>query len=196
MLGNGKLKNFILDFQNFLSAPNVVISTGLRPKYPNIPGAELGITSDDLFTLASVPGKTLIVGGGYVALECAGFLSAFNQNVEVLVRSIPLKGFDRDCVHFVMEHLKTTGVKVKEHVEVERVEAVGSKKKVTFTGNGGVEEYDTVIWAAGRVPNLKSLNLDNAGVRTDKRSGKILADEFDRASCNGVYAVGDIVQVR
>ena len=70
--------------------------SGGRPRYPDIPGArEYGITSDDLFSLQTPPGKTLVVGASYVALECAGFLAAVGFDVTCMVRSILLRGFDQ-----------------------------------------------------------------------------------------------------
>ena len=78
-----------------VTADKIVISCGGRPSYPDIPGAkELGITSDDLFSLQQAPGKTLVVGASYVALECAGFLTALGYDTTVMVRSILLRGFD------------------------------------------------------------------------------------------------------
>ena len=78
-----------------VTAQNIVIATGGSPSYPGIPGdKEYGITSDDLFMLKKAPGKTLVVGASYVALECAGFLTAFGYNTTVMVRSIFLRGFD------------------------------------------------------------------------------------------------------
>uniref|UniRef100_A0A8R1HZP8 Thioredoxin-disulfide reductase n=1 Tax=Caenorhabditis japonica TaxID=281687 RepID=A0A8R1HZP8_CAEJA len=182
--------------ETVLTASKIVISTGLRPRYPECVGRELGITSDDLFSLPKAPGKTLIVGAGYVALECAGLLAGIKQEVEVLIRSRPLKEFDQDCVKLVMEHLKSTGVKVREGSEVAKVEAVGEKKRVTFTGSGHVEEYDTVIWATGRSPKMASLKLSAANVKLEEQSGKILADEHDRTSTEGIYAIGDVVKGR
>ena len=62
----------------------------------NIPGAtEYGITSDDIFSMTTPPGKTLVVGASYVALECAGFLAGLGFDVTVMVRSIFLRGFDQ-----------------------------------------------------------------------------------------------------
>ena len=55
-----------------VTAQQFILATGGRPKYPDIPGAELGISSDDLFSLPHNPGKTLLVGASYIALECAG----------------------------------------------------------------------------------------------------------------------------
>ena len=73
----------------------IAIATGGRPLYPGIPGdKEFGITSDDLFMMKKAPGKTLVVGASYVALECAGFLTAFGYDTTVMVRSIFLRGFD------------------------------------------------------------------------------------------------------
>jgi thioredoxin reductase (NADPH) len=58
-----------------VTAEAFILATGGRPRYPDIPGArEFGITSDDLFSLAKPPGKTLLIGASYIALECAGFL--------------------------------------------------------------------------------------------------------------------------
>ena len=58
-----------------VTADKFILAMGGRPKYPDIPGAkELGITSDDIFSLGHAPGKCLLVGASYIALECAGFL--------------------------------------------------------------------------------------------------------------------------
>lgn len=72
-----------------------MIAVGGRPRFPDIEGAkEYGISSDDLFSLNKNPGKTLVVGASYVALECAGFLTGLGYKTSVMVRSILLRGFD------------------------------------------------------------------------------------------------------
>ena len=64
-----------------VTAEKFILATGGRPKYPDIPGArEFGITSDDIFSLQKSPGKTLLVGASYIALECAGFLKGVVRN--------------------------------------------------------------------------------------------------------------------
>lgn len=84
---------------------NVVCPSGGRPRYPDIPGArEYCITSDDLFSMPTPPGKTLVIGASYVALECAGFLAGIGFDVTCMVRSILLRGFDQvsaGCGSFV-----------------------------------------------------------------------------------------------
>jgi thioredoxin reductase (NADPH) len=78
-----------------VTANKIIIAVGGRPSYPGIPGdREFGITSDDLFSLKKAPGKTLVVGASYVALECAGFLTSLGYDTTVMVRSILLRGFD------------------------------------------------------------------------------------------------------
>ena len=74
-----------------VSARHIVIAVGGRPRVPaSFAGAdELALTSDDLFSQPTPPGKTLVVGGGYVALECAGFLAGLGYDTSVLLRSVP-----------------------------------------------------------------------------------------------------------
>lgn len=89
-----------------VTAEKIVIAVGGRPSYPDIPGArEFGISSDDIFSQQKPPGKTLVVGASYVALECAGFLSAFGFDTTVMVRSILLRGFDEDMANMIGTHM-------------------------------------------------------------------------------------------
>ena len=70
-----------------VTADKFILATGGRPVYPDIPGAkEFGMTSDDIFSLQNDPGKTLLVGASYIALENAGFISGMGKNVTVMVR--------------------------------------------------------------------------------------------------------------
>ncbi|XP_008561781.1 PREDICTED: thioredoxin reductase 3, partial [Galeopterus variegatus] len=89
-----------------------VIATGQRPRYLGIEGdKEYCITSDDLFSLPYCPGKTLVVGASYVALECAGFLGGLGLDVTVMVRSILLRGFDQEMAEKVGSYMEQCGVK-------------------------------------------------------------------------------------
>ncbi|WKY01217.1 hypothetical protein Q1695_015318 [Nippostrongylus brasiliensis] len=173
-----------------LHAKNVVVATGLRPRYPKIPGAQYGITSDDLFSLSKPPGKTLVVGASYVALECAGFLAELGFTVDLLIRSKPLKSFDQDCVKLVMENLKNH-VNILYAKEVNELQREMDKTKVKFS-DSSTDVYDTVVWAMGRDPQNDNLNLAGAVVETDRSSGRIVVAEDDRTSAQDVYAIGDI----
>lgn len=69
------------------------------------------VTSDDLFSLPYCPGKTLVVGASYVALECGGFLAGLGLDVTIMVRSILLRGFDQDMANRAGEHMEGHGIK-------------------------------------------------------------------------------------
>ena len=76
-------------------------------------GSGFKFSSDDLFSLPQSPGKTLVVGASYVALECAGFLAGIGLDTTVMVRSIFLRGFDQQCANIVGNYLeKEVGCKM------------------------------------------------------------------------------------
>ena len=83
-----------------------MISTGTRPSYIDIEGSELAITSDDIFYRKTAPGKTLVVGGGYVGAEIAGFLRGMGYEVSMMTRGDYLRPFDHDMANEVLNDLK------------------------------------------------------------------------------------------
>lgn len=81
-----------------INAKNFVIATGTRPNYLKCEGAQLAITSDDIFFKKKAPGKTLVVGGGYVAVEIAGFLNGMGYDTTMTTRGKYLRLFDQDMI--------------------------------------------------------------------------------------------------
>jgi thioredoxin reductase (NADPH) len=122
-----------------VTADKIVIAVGGRPNYPEIPGAkEYGITSDDMFALKKTPGKTLVVGASYIALECAGFLTAFGYDTTVMVRSIFLRGFDQDMANKIgkyMEDHHTKFIRNSVPSKMEKPDENG-RIKVTYMQDG------------------------------------------------------------
>ena len=93
-----------------MKANNFLIATGGRPrKHPKIP-ENLSITSDDLFSLEKDPGTTLVIGGGYIGVECAGFLRGLGKEVYLVNRSTFLKSMDQDMAAKIVENLEEEGV--------------------------------------------------------------------------------------
>ena len=111
-----------------------MIATGGRPTYPEFPGAlEHGISSDDIFWMKKKPGKTLIIGASYIALECAGFLRGFGIDVTVMVRSIFLRGFDQQMANKIADYMERHGVKfIKKAVPTNIVKNSQGMKVVTY----------------------------------------------------------------
>jgi glutathione reductase (NADPH) len=75
----------------------ILIAVGGWPFVPDIPGKELGITSNEAFYLKELPKRALIVGGGYIAVEFAAIFSGYGSKVEMVYRGQKwLRGFDDD----------------------------------------------------------------------------------------------------
>ncbi|KAJ7316917.1 hypothetical protein JRQ81_003079 [Phrynocephalus forsythii] len=189
--------------ETFFTAQSFVIATGERPRYLGIPGdKEYCITSDDLFSLPYCPGKTLVVGASYVALECAGFLAGLGLDVTVMVRSILLRGFDQEMAERAGAYMEKHGVKfIRQFVPIEVVkleDGMPGRLKVIAKATGGTEmiegEYNTVLIAIGRDACTKNIGLDKIGVTVNEKNGKIPANDEEQTNVPYVYAVGDILE--
>ncbi len=164
--------------QKTLTADNILIAVGGRPRYPDIPGAkEFCVTSDDIFSLPYHPGKTLCIGASYISLETAGFLAGLGIETTVMVRSILLRGFDQQMSEMLGEHMKEHGVKFLRGwvpTSIRKVEE-GTPPKYIVTAketNGGAEweeDFNTVVLAIGRDPCTPDLKLENAGVKFSEK---------------------------
>lgn len=166
--------------QQTVTAKDIVIATGGRPSYPDIPGdKEFGITSDDLFMMKKTPGKTLVIGASYVALECAGFLAAFGYDTTVLVRSIFLRGFDQQMANRIADHMAnhhTKFIRDATPTKLEKADPEGRIKVTWMSGNVEVsDEFDTVLFAIGRYALTAGINMQNAGLVAEK-NGKFKVD--------------------
>ncbi|KAH8371618.1 hypothetical protein KR093_008276 [Drosophila rubida] len=183
-----------------LTAEHVVVAVGGRPRYPDIPGAtEFGITSDDIFSYEREPGRTLVVGAGYVGLECACFLKGLGYEPTVMVRSIVLRGFDRQMAELLAAMMTERGIRfldttIPTAVERQRNGTLLVRHHNTTTQADGGDVFDTVLWAIGRKGLIDDLNLAAAGVAT--QNDKVVVDHTEATSVPHIYAVGDIVHGR
>lgn len=94
-----------------ITAEKFIIATGGRPTMGNVPGNELCLSSDDLFWRKQNPGKTLVIGAGYIALECAGFLHGIGNDVTVMVRGQFMRKFDQQVAGQVGELMERRGIR-------------------------------------------------------------------------------------
>eukprot|EP00538_Stauroneis_constricta_P011269 CAMPEP_0119545558 /NCGR_PEP_ID=MMETSP1352-20130426/267_1 /TAXON_ID=265584 /ORGANISM="Stauroneis constricta, Strain CCMP1120" /LENGTH=622 /DNA_ID=CAMNT_0007590115 /DNA_START=17 /DNA_END=1885 /DNA_ORIENTATION=+ len=176
-----------------ITASRFLVAVGGRPSPLNCEGGELAVSSDDVFFLDKDPGKTLCVGASYISLECAGFLAGFGKDVTVAVRSILLRGFDRECADRIGTHMEEHGVKFKRGVTPSKLEKVeGDRIKVSFS-DGSSDVYDTVLGAIGRSADTAKLGLDKLGVTMNPKNGKIVCNH-EQSSCPNIYACGDVME--
>ena len=112
-----------------LKAKAFVIATGVRPRhYESLPELKnWAITSDDLFSLRENPGKTLVVGGGYIAVECAGFLRGLGNEVILANRSSFLRVFDNDMANKVVDQLEEEGIHTMPNTIIKSVNKLDDK---------------------------------------------------------------------
>ena len=174
-----------------VSAEHIVIATGGYPQPPAIPGAELGIVSDDAFFLPELPKRIVVQGSGYIAIEFAGIFRGLGAEVDQVFRQpVPLRGFDQDLREAVAEAMETQGIRLHPNTTITEVSASGEARLVTLS-DGSQIETDLVFFAIGRRPNVARLGLDNAGVALDPL-GAVPVDAEMRTSQKHIYAIGDV----
>merc|ERR1719186_2532625 len=183
-----------------VTAGKFILATGGRPRYPEIPGAEFGISSDDIFSLTHSPGKTLLIGASYIALECAGFLAALGCDTTVMVRSILLRGFDQQMAVKIGEYMEDHGINMIKECTPESLEEVSPGTPGTIRvnakykdGTAFTDEFNTVVFAIGRTACTQNIGLDKVGVDVNPKNGKIIHDEGEQTSAKHVYAIGDVL---
>jgi len=174
-----------------VTAEKIVIATGGHPTRLQIPGAELGIVSDDTFYLPDRPNKIAIIGGGYIAVEFAGIFAGLGTETHLIYRQpLPLRGFDEDIRLALAEELAQSGVILHPDTTPDSITENGETKQLALS-DLTVLETGLVFFATGRAPNTKNLGLEAAGIKTGKL-GEILVDETLATSVPHIYAIGDV----
>lgn len=202
-----------------ITARHILVASGGRPVRPEMPNAHLGIVSDDIFHLETLPKSMLIVGGGYIACEFACILNGLGVEVTQYYRGAQiLRGFDEEARGLIAEAMKEKGVDlhlgtniVEMHradspegegmgntAPVEAMQYGGAAQDDAGSGpirvkatNGDVRDFDCVLFATGRAPNTADMGLEEAGV-TLGRGGAIDVDDYSQTGVPSIYAIGDV----
>ncbi len=178
-----------------LTADNIVIATGARPRMIDIPGLpeEMVLTNESLFDLTNVPKHLVIVGAGVIALEMAFAFQKLGTKVTMFaLDKRPLMTAIPEASEAIQAELDKRGItlycgtvaKVCD-VSTHSLILKSGDEEITLTG------VDKVLVAVGRVKNIDSLGLDQAKIKTDARLG-ILVNSFGETNVKGVYAIGDV----
>jgi len=174
-----------------LTADHILIATGGRPSYPDIPGAEHGIDSDGFFELTALPKRVAVVGAGYIAVELAGVLHGLGAETHLFVRKhAPLRSFDPLIVETLVETIMADGPSLHTHATPKAVVKNSDGSLTLELEDGRSETVDCLIWAIGREPANDTFNLETTGVKTNDK-GHIIVDKFQNTNVSGIYAVGD-----
>ena len=170
---------------------HILIATGGHPFVPDIPGAGLGITSNEIFHLREQPQRLLIVGGGYVACEFAALMNGLGTEVVLSYRGAEiLRGFDDDLRDHVEETMRARGVDVRTHCDVVTLEREEGAIRAHLA-SGDTLLVDEVLFATGRKANTAGLGLEAAGVPL-RADGAVIVDDWSQTAVPSIYAVGDV----
>jgi glutathione reductase (NADPH) len=177
---------------SMVSAGTILIAAGARPAVPAIPGAEHGITSNDIFHMEDVPKRAVIAGGGYIANEFAGILHEFSCHVTIVNRGdLILRHYDEQIRDRLLQISLTKGIDFKFNAPFEKVvKKKDGTLRIHLEGQDPIDA-DMLLWAVGRCPNTADLGLEKAGVQLGK-NGAILVDEDNQSSVPSIYAIGDV----
>jgi len=177
-----------------LSARKIVIATGGTPFVPDVEGAELLVTSDQIFSIAALPSHAVIVGGGYIGVEFASILHGFGVEVELVHRGpLFLRGFDEDCRRVVAEELSKRGIALHFERSLRGLRPREDGRLAVTLTDGEERVTDLVMAAVGRRPNTAGLGLADVGVAQSDRGGVVVDDGF-QTSVPGIYAIGDVIE--
>ena len=171
---------------------HIVIATGGKPIVPPVAGAELGITSDGFFTLTEQPKRVAVIGGGYIGVELSGVLRALGSDVSIIAREERImERFDPMMSEILTKEMQQQGIRIHTSFQVSALSKSAEGIVISDANEQSLAGYDTVIWAVGRAPNTRYLNLESTGV-TVERNGVVPVDEYENTNVKGIYAIGDI----
>ncbi|HVL74419.1 MAG TPA: glutathione-disulfide reductase [Noviherbaspirillum sp.] len=176
-----------------VTARHILVATGGRPSVPEITGKALGIVSDDFFHLDDVPKRTVIAGGGYIAVELAAILNGLGSQVTLVHRGARLlRAMDADIGSFLGKEMEKKGIAIKGGTVIASLASDGQGIRRALLDNGETLDAEAVLFATGRVPNTEGLGLENVGVRLSER-GAIKVDANFTTSVPSIHAVGDVI---
>jgi glutathione reductase (NADPH) len=174
-----------------VTARYILVATGAWPLVPEVPGAEHGITSNEVFHLPTLPKRVVIMGGGYIANEFAGIFNEFSCEVTLVLRGDALlRGYDRQIVDRLLQIGMANGLNFRFNAPLNAIEKLADGTLRVHVGAGASLDADVVLFATGRVPNVKGLGLENAGV--ELANGAIKVDQYNKTNIDSIYAVGDV----
>ena len=175
---------------------HAIIATGSRPvEIPSFKFSERVLSSTGALNLEEVPGKLVVIGGGYIGTELGSAYANLGSEVTIIegAKDI-LAGFEKQMTQIVKKGLKKKGVEIVTNASAKGVEETDNGVKVTYEAKGEevTVEADYVLVTVGRLPNTDELGLEQVGVTMSER-GLVEVDKQCRTNVSSIFAIGDIV---
>lgn len=176
-----------------VTAETILVATGSWPMIPDVPGADYGITSNEVFHLDRLPRRVAIIGGGYIANEFAGIFHALGCETTLVNRTgTILRGYDAQIVDRLVEIGTARGIRYRMNAPLEGVEKAADGSFVVRVAGGEPIACDLVLFATGRRPRTENLGLEEVGVERNAK-GAIPVDGQYRTAVPSIYAIGDAI---
>ena len=175
---------------------NVIIATGSRPvEIPTFKFSDRVLNSTGALSLQEVPGKLVVIGGGYIGTELGSAYANLGSQVTIIEGGKDiLAGFEKQMTQIVKKGLKKKGVEIEVNASAKGVEETENGVVVTYEVGGEEKkvEADYVLVTVGRRPNTDEMGLEGVGIEFGER-GLINVDKQCRTNIPNIYAIGDIV---
>ena len=175
-----------------VTAKYILVATGAWPVVPSVPGAEFGITSNEVFYIDDLPKRLVIAGAGYIANEFAGIFHALGSKVTVVNRSDQiLRGYDEQIRDRLFQISTQKGIEFIFNANFEKVEKKEDGSLCVHFKDHEQCDTDLLLYAIGRRPKIDGLGLEEVGVKLNEKHA-IIVDEDNRSSVPSIYAIGDV----
>ena len=184
--------------EQVIYAEHTIIATGSRPRHlPNIEVDEKHIlTSDGIMHLDEFPKSLVVVGAGVIGCEFATMFANFGKTKVYLIdrakRILPFE--DEDISNLISQNMEKRGVVIHRKAALKRMEVKDGMVEYEIENENGESEVlcvEKALLSVGRVPNIKPLKIENAGVSMSKR-GVHIGDVDTQTNVPHIFAVGDV----
>ncbi len=178
--------------QRQLSADKILLATGGQPFMPAVPGAELAVSSDQMFYLEQLPERAVVVGGGYIAVEFAGILNGLGVATTLVYRGPTLlKAFDHELGERLTDELTAAGIDVRLNSDVVAIHGSGQPTAAELA-SGEQLPCGLVLYATGRRAATAGLGLEQTGAVL-RDNGSLVVDERFATAEPSIHAIGDMI---
>lgn len=177
---------------NTMTTEKILVATGGWPVLPDVPGIEHAITSNEAFFLETLPRRSLVVGGGYIAVEFAGIFKGLGVDSHLAYRGpLFLRGFDQDVREAVATELDKKAIQLHFNSDITHISQNPAGDFTATCANGETIDADLVLYATGRAPAVADIGLETVNVAT-RENGAIIIDERFQTSEPSIFALGDV----
>ncbi|MCP9759003.1 pyridine nucleotide-disulfide oxidoreductase [Aquitalea sp. S1-19] len=177
-----------------LNARAIIIATGAAPAIPSIPGLDdcEPLTSETLWSLSTLPGHLLVIGGGAIGCEMSQAFARLGSRVTLLEAGAQLLPRDDiDTANSISAALQADGVNVVCHAILHQFSQANDHKQLSYSQQGQAHTlaFDQVLLATGRKARLSGFGLEQLGLLED---GKLILDDTLATRMPHIFACGDV----